>query len=186
MDSPVESKYFEEEMSNNIPLQQKYFSRNDKSLLPLTANKQYYQLKVPLMPYQLQWYRSVLYKSMDKFELSPDLSRAQMLSMLFQLRKIVNHPKQIIMLREKEREVEKRRLYLVDHTSDEFTHISPQYVPAPMIGSKQWEREEMLRSLCGERLLLSSSKLYMLDIFSVFRYSRYLGRICEFPVWRYQ
>ena len=129
----------------------------ETSLLPKIQCK----LTVPLTPFQKQWYRNILKQHIS--DLGSLISGEQLLNILSQLRKVVNHPKQILIKRERERLLEKRRIEGLQYAGCDFVKPTAQMQP-PAAGSAEHAAESTLRSLIGERLIQSSSKLLMLDM----------------------
>ena len=86
----------------------------EKSLLPKIQCKIY----VSMSPLQTKWYRQVLAKD---YKLLAHLSAGQLHHILSQLRKVVNHPKQIYNNRMEEREKEKKRISSSYYAGCEYT-----------------------------------------------------------------
>lgn len=134
----------------------------EKTLL----KKRHYKLTVPLTRLQKRWYKALLYgknnNTLNSSYLSM-LSSTQLMSILFQLRKVVNHPKQILLKREEERAREAKRIDHALHAGSEFISRENSKLLPPKVNSPEWRSEQELRDLVGERLVLSCGKLMMLD-----------------------
>jgi len=128
----------------------------EHSLLP----KIYCTITVPLTDLQICWYKSLLRRHDDAYLAL--LSNFQILSILSQLRKVVNHPKQILLKRERERAKEANKVLKAEYACSEFCKPDLTLLPPP-IGSDARRAEDELRSLVGETLITSCGKLRMLD-----------------------
>ena len=91
-----------------------------------------------------------------------DESAGAMLHKLSQMRKVVNHPKQIVLKRDENRQKELNRIQELQSSGAEFYRFN-NALAAPQIGSAAYKAEEELRNLHGESLIASCGKLRMLD-----------------------
>ena len=117
------------------------------------------KIYVPMTPLQTDWYRSILEKDYGKLEL---MSSQRLKSLLSQLFKIVNHPKQIYNRMIMDRDVERKRVATNHYQGCEFFK-EKAHLYEPDIGSVAWTREQELACLTGEALVQASGKLAMLD-----------------------
>lgn len=94
----------------------------EKSLLPKLQCK----IFVPMSSLQVKWYKKVIEKDYTSISM---LSVKQMLHIMSQLRKVVNHPKQIYLKRLEFREREAKRTSSMYYSGCEFTsHKSEVYI----------------------------------------------------------
>lgn len=127
----------------------------EKKLLPKIQCK----ISIPLTKLQLKWYDIVLNAEEACTSM---MTSGQMLHLLSQLRKVVNHPKQIYLKRLELREKERKRVETLESSGAEFFKPDPNLQPPP-VGSEAWAVENELRILTGESLIKSCGKLRMLD-----------------------
>ena len=78
----------------------------------------------------------------------------QLLSVLSQIRKVVNHPKQIVLKRDEMRIMEANKVKSAQYAGCDFVKVSSEH-SFPSVGSKEWVVENELRSLTGELLIKS-------------------------------
>jgi SWI/SNF-related matrix-associated actin-dependent regulator of chromatin subfamily A member 5 len=127
-------------------------SEVEKSLLP----KQEFVLKVPMTPLQRQWYQRTLTKDEDMEQL---MSFNQLMAVMMQLQKVVNHPKCLLIQMDRDRE--KAAAMARRAEGSEFVQVSKmssEYASG--------ELEEELRGLRageGNGLVAASAKLALLD-----------------------
>ncbi len=129
----------------------------EKSLLP----KRQCVIKVSMTPLQVQWYKSLLEKDIGVI-LKKLMTGSQMRSIISQLRKVVNHPKQIYNNREAKRVVEENRLKRGYYTGCEFQTTSDDLI-RPLPDTNEYAVEETLKTMKGEDLIQNCGKLHMLD-----------------------
>lgn len=98
-----------------------------------------------------------------------------------QLRKAVNHPKQYLLKRERERQAEKLRMSKSYYSGCEFAQPKREFLE-PAFGTSEWLLEEELRSLKGVALIQSSGKLMVLDRLLLALRSR-KSRVLIFSQW---
>ena len=121
----------------------------EKTLLPKIQCKLY----VPLTALQRRWYKRALMR--DATAASDTISLARLYSVLTQLIRVCNHPKQILMKREDLREKARKRAAAL---SDSATPTTREPLTADILAA-----EEELRGLVGDALIKSAGKLALLD-----------------------
>jgi SWI/SNF-related matrix-associated actin-dependent regulator of chromatin subfamily A member 5 len=124
----------------------------EKDLLPKVQCKLY----VPLTPVQRRWYRHSLTR---KAVAATAVTVGDLYCVLAQLRRICNHPRQILLKRDAERaKARKRALTRSPHA------LSGLHEPIlDALTGEALEEEEELRGLTGDALVASSGKLALLD-----------------------
>ena len=133
----------------------------ERSLLP----KIQCRISVNLTPLQWKWYQSLLSVAASN---EPNaihdvlVDKEQMLHLISQLRKVVNHPKQILLKRLEERRREVARVAELREAGSEFCTVRKELME-PVRDSDAWRAEQELKSLQGESLVKASAKLAMLD-----------------------
>lgn len=131
----------------------------EKTLLPKIQCK----ISVGMTELQLKWYKNFITRnSGGNREYLRLLSQTQLTSILFQLRKVVNHPMQIyyklIEMRRKEMNKEQELKY----SGSEFGKINESLLE-PAEGTPEWFLENELKNLKGEEFIKASGKMQILD-----------------------
>jgi SWI/SNF-related matrix-associated actin-dependent regulator of chromatin subfamily A member 5 len=124
----------------------------EKDLPPKVQCKLY----VPLTPLQRRWYRRAL---MREAVAATAVTVGDLYSVLAQLRRVCNHPRQILLKREAERA---RALSRAQARPEYVLAGSREPILDPLTG-EALEAEEELRGLTGDALIASSGKLALLD-----------------------
>ena len=118
-------------------------------------------IHVPLTALQRRFYTSILALRDADGALSL-LTYGQLLSTLSQLRKVANHPKQILLKRDRDRAAEAARLRSAHNAGCVNVKPRPE-LREPEPGSAAANSEAELRGLKGEALIQASGKLALLD-----------------------
>ncbi|KAK3274685.1 hypothetical protein CYMTET_17141 [Cymbomonas tetramitiformis] len=145
----------------------------ETALLP----KVEYKVYVPLSSMQRRWYQRLLEKEEGTAEL---LSGAQLVHKLMQLRKVCNHPKQLLMSYDLRRQKAAARLKAA--AGSDFAHLLVEKEMSAVLSQHGAAMETELRSLTGQALLASSGKLALLDRLLV-RLQREGSRVLLFSQW---
>ena len=125
----------------------------EKELLPKIECK----LFVPLTALQRRWYRQVLRKHSDVMKV---VTFAELFAVIVNLRKVCNHPKQILIKRDAERLLAEKRVEQRRAANCEFEPREPALEP---LTEEAQAMEQELRGLQGEALVKSCGKLALLD-----------------------
>ena len=122
----------------------------EKDLLPKVQCKLY----VPLTPVQRRWYRHSLTR---KAVAATAVTVGDLYSVLAQLRRVCNHPRQILLKREAERAKARKRVQA------RSLHADPHEPILDELTGEALAAEDELRGLTGDALIASSGKLALLD-----------------------
>ena len=125
----------------------------EKELLPKIECK----LFVPLTALQRRWYRQVLRKHSDVMKV---VTFSELFAVIVNLRKVCNHPKQILIKRDAERLLAEKRVEQRRAANCEFEPREPALEP---LTEEAQAMEQELRGLQGEALVKSCGKLALLD-----------------------
>ena len=125
----------------------------EKELLPKIECK----LFVPLTALQRRWYRQILSKRSDAVKV---VTFAHLFAVIINLRKVCNHPKQILIKRDAERMLAEKRCEQRKAANCEF---QPREQALEPLSEEAQAMEQELRALQGETLVKSSGKLALLD-----------------------
>lgn len=115
-------------------------------------------INVPMTGLQQRWYSSIL--NIDKSKLaSAKLKQSELSNIVAQLRKVINHPKQIY----NKRALERARDSNPDKYLGAMFAKPREDLKAPEEGTEAWKTEQELKMLDGESLIQASAKLVVLD-----------------------